>query len=631
MDSYESYEPYGGCGDPYGGWDEPYEPYDPDRELGPFHELFDLDEEPIDFDSEDWVDPEDWLEEDGINHRLSSALLWLLLATLVASFVWLVWWCLQRPRHINEEALRCAAGIGDESRVHELLDLKAHTPRPDPTALRMARANGHQRIVRLLRERKAANDAARAATLGMPLQWSLQAAAAVAHASRSPLQWSLQAATAVARGTERVLEIPLRAAAAIVSIVGMLTVSLCLALVGALHGAVDIARGTLRLAQQSTLQALVAVVYALQLVLKTVLRAAAGVAQGTLLVAQEGAIQAAAGIAHVLHPAQGRRGRHNTQAAAQTHAAAGGALAAGGAVAGASHGTITSSAANTVDAVASEIVAEEAATQKQKKSRKKKAAQRQAQAEEPASAAGATGAVAGSGAPGREAGKQRSAEAAASRSAEADEAPPERSAQPAEAQPAADAAASAAHGASTSGAAVLPIRAPAPLVPPQGVQAGVAVRAPSAAPQAVPSVSRTLLNHPVLGAVLRSMGVRSGAAGSCPADAAPGAASSSLLVHGIHQEQQQQTQGGPSATTVEAAATAAAAAVVTSAGGRVLHDDDDSLCVVCMDAARSVTLLPCKHRVLCAGCCPSVRKTCNECPMCRTPVQGAYMEWGGVE
>jgi hypothetical protein len=41
-----------------------------------------------------------------------------------------------------------------------------------------------------------------------------------------------------------------------------------------------------------------------------------------------------------------------------------------------------------------------------------------------------------------------------------------------------------------------------------------------------------------------------------------------------------------------------------------LRQEDE--CVVCMDAARSVTLLPCGHRVLCATCCVNVRAANNE-------------------
>ncbi|KAG1662127.1 hypothetical protein FOA52_012989 [Chlamydomonas sp. UWO 241] len=84
--------------------------------------------------------------------------------------------------------------------------------------------------------------------------------------------------------------------------------------------------------------------------------------------------------------------------------------------------------------------------------------------------------------------------------------------------------------------------------------------------------------------------------------------------------------------TLRAAAAAAAAAAVAAAVASVERqrqrlDDDDSLCVVCMDAAHSATLMPCRHRVLCGGCCASVRVAKGECPMCRGAIQGAYTEW----
>ncbi|KAG1653270.1 hypothetical protein FOA52_002730 [Chlamydomonas sp. UWO 241] len=42
-------------------------------------------------------------------------------------------------------------------------------------------------------------------------------------------------------------------------------------------------------------------------------------------------------------------------------------------------------------------------------------------------------------------------------------------------------------------------------------------------------------------------------------------------------------------------------------------------CIVCIDRPRSVTLLPCGHRVLCAACCADVRdvpKGNGLCPVC---------------
>ncbi|KAG1672360.1 hypothetical protein FOA52_010978 [Chlamydomonas sp. UWO 241] len=81
-----------------------------------------------------------------------------------------------------------------------------------------------------------------------------------------------------------------------------------------------------------------------------------------------------------------------------------------------------------------------------------------------------------------------------------------------------------------------------------------------------------------------------------------------------------------------AAAIAATSSAVERRRLRLLQQlDDGTMCVVCMDVARSVTLMPCGHRVLCEGCCSSVHVSNGECPMCRTPIEGAYAEWSRVE
>ncbi|KAF6264578.1 hypothetical protein COO60DRAFT_1266813 [Scenedesmus sp. NREL 46B-D3] len=53
-------------------------------------------------------------------------------------------------------------------------------------------------------------------------------------------------------------------------------------------------------------------------------------------------------------------------------------------------------------------------------------------------------------------------------------------------------------------------------------------------------------------------------------------------------------------------------------------------CVVCMDAPRSVLLLPCKHLALCEACSVQLQgSAANCCPVCRVPVSqhiaGVYM------
>jgi hypothetical protein len=184
-----------------------------------------------------------------------------------------------------------------------------------------------------------------------------------------------------------------------------------------------------------------------------------------------------------------------------------------------------------------------------------------------------------------------------------------------EASEAAAAVARASHGASTSGAAVLLVCPPTPLVQPQAMQPEGALQ-----PRPPLRASSALLSHPVLGAALRSARVRSGVASpsSVAPPAVPGAASPSSTIQGNRAEQPQSPpqprppqQPSPSGAPSAAAAAVATAAAAAS-GERVLDDEDDSLCVVCLDARRSVTLLPCHHRVLCAGCLAGVRETCNE-------------------
>ena len=44
---------------------------------------------------------------------------------------------------------------------------------------------------------------------------------------------------------------------------------------------------------------------------------------------------------------------------------------------------------------------------------------------------------------------------------------------------------------------------------------------------------------------------------------------------------------------------------------------DELLCVICLDARRTMLLLPCRHLCLCAGCA----KKCRSCPLCRMGVE----------
>ena len=47
-------------------------------------------------------------------------------------------------------------------------------------------------------------------------------------------------------------------------------------------------------------------------------------------------------------------------------------------------------------------------------------------------------------------------------------------------------------------------------------------------------------------------------------------------------------------------------------------------CVVCMDAKKSVCLLPCKHTCMCPTCASRVLATSALCPVCREPVADSF-------
>jgi hypothetical protein len=47
-------------------------------------------------------------------------------------------------------------------------------------------------------------------------------------------------------------------------------------------------------------------------------------------------------------------------------------------------------------------------------------------------------------------------------------------------------------------------------------------------------------------------------------------------------------------------------------------------CVVCMDAKKSVCLLPCKHTCMCPACASRVLATSALCPVCREPVADSF-------
>ena len=47
-------------------------------------------------------------------------------------------------------------------------------------------------------------------------------------------------------------------------------------------------------------------------------------------------------------------------------------------------------------------------------------------------------------------------------------------------------------------------------------------------------------------------------------------------------------------------------------------------CVVCMDAKKSVCLLPCKHMCMCTACTSKIMAASALCPVCREPVADSF-------
>jgi hypothetical protein len=80
------------------------------------------------------------------------------------------------------------------------------------------------------------------------------------------------------------------------------------------------------------------------------------------------------------------------------------------------------------------------------------------------------------------------------------------------------------------------------------------------------------------------------------------------------------------------AAQAEVAAIEKDAQLEQLKDDNRKLrqqeagyqCVVCMDAKKSVCLLPCKHTCMCPACAARVMATSALCPVCREPVADSF-------
>ena len=49
-------------------------------------------------------------------------------------------------------------------------------------------------------------------------------------------------------------------------------------------------------------------------------------------------------------------------------------------------------------------------------------------------------------------------------------------------------------------------------------------------------------------------------------------------------------------------------------------------CVICLDAKRSVVLLPCGHQVLCVACAEKLKN--DECPLCRQAITSKVVPKG---
>lgn len=52
-------------------------------------------------------------------------------------------------------------------------------------------------------------------------------------------------------------------------------------------------------------------------------------------------------------------------------------------------------------------------------------------------------------------------------------------------------------------------------------------------------------------------------------------------------------------------------------------DDDNNMCVVCMEALRTIVLVPCGHLALCKSCCEAIieKPAKKECPLCCQSVE----------
>ena len=54
-------------------------------------------------------------------------------------------------------------------------------------------------------------------------------------------------------------------------------------------------------------------------------------------------------------------------------------------------------------------------------------------------------------------------------------------------------------------------------------------------------------------------------------------------------------------------------------------DDDDGLCAICMEKDTDVTLMPCRHEIVCGSCAAGI----DACPICREVIVDRI--WGVKE
>lgn len=52
-----------------------------------------------------------------------------------------------------------------------------------------------------------------------------------------------------------------------------------------------------------------------------------------------------------------------------------------------------------------------------------------------------------------------------------------------------------------------------------------------------------------------------------------------------------------------------------------VYGDDEEACIICMDEAHEVVVVPCGHFCMCGGCGNQVKEITGLCPLCRVEIQ----------